>query len=207
MLFLRARRGARLCKRCVLLNPNMIYFFNFIDKVSSFELKLSILIRVEVGYDADIIIFDDINVKYTIVSDKAVISLVHLPKSCLPAFLKASFENAGKQEYMNENSISHTDRVMVIIEKNFKNLNVSQIAEKAHCDSDYLNRFFKSKLGITLKHYLVLRKLAEAQKLLSQGKSVKETCRLAGYNDYSNFLRIFKKHLGYTPWEFEVRRK
>lgn len=122
-------------------------------------------------------------------------------------FLKSSFENAGEQEYMDENSISHTDRLMMIIEKNFKNLTVSEIAEKAHCDSDYLNRLFKSKLDITVKHYLVLRKLAEAQKLLGQGKSVKETCHLAGFNDYSNFLRTFKKHLGYTPGEFEGRKK
>ena len=71
-------------------------------------------------------------------------------------FLKSSFENAGEQEYMDENSISHTDRLMMIIEKNFKNLTVSEIAEKAHCDSDYLNRLFKSKLDITVKHYLVL---------------------------------------------------
>ena len=120
--------------------------------------------------------------------------------------LKSCFACAARPEYMDESSISHTDRMMIIIEKNFKKLTVSQIAELAHCNSDYLNRIFKAKLGITVKHYLILRKLAEAQKYLCLGKSVKETCYLAGFKDYSNFLRTFKKHLGYTPGEFEGRK-
>lgn len=123
------------------------------------------------------------------------------------AFLKGCFQEVAKPEFMDENSISHTDRMMIIIEKNFKTLSVSQIAELAHCDSDYLNRLFKAKLGITVKHYLLLRKLTEAQKYLCQGKSVKETCYLAGFKDYSNFLRTFKKHLGCSPGTFEGREK
>ena len=121
-------------------------------------------------------------------------------------FVKSCFAGAAKLEYMDESSISHTDRMMIIIEKNFKTLTVSQIAELAHCNSDYLNRLFKAKLGITVKHYLLLRKLTEAQKYLCLGKSVKEACYLSGFGDYSNFLRTFKKYLGYTPGEFEGRK-
>ena len=89
----------------------------------------------------------------------------------------------------------------MIIEKGFQNLTVSEVAELAHYNSDHLNRVFKSEMGVTVKHYLVLRKLAEAQKFLCMGKSVKEACSLSGFNNYSNFLRTFKKYMGYTPGE------
>lgn len=118
-------------------------------------------------------------------------------------FLRMCFQNPHIAEYMDEASISHTDRVIGIIEKNFRTLTVSQIADRAHCSSDYLNRVFKSDTGIPISTYLILRKLAEAQKYLYLGKSVKETCYLSGFNDYANFLRTFKKYVGYTPGEFE----
>ena len=121
------------------------------------------------------------------------------------SFLRVCFADSVSPEYMDKDAISHTDRIMMIIEKDFRNLNVSQIAERAHSNSDHLNRVFKTKMGITVKRYLVLRKLAEAQKYLCMGKSVKEACYLSGFNDYSNFMRTFKKCLGYTPGRFESR--
>ena len=93
----------------------------------------------------------------------------------------------------------------MIIEKGFRNLTVSEVAEFAHYNSDHLNRVFRAEMGVTVKHYLVLRKLAEAQKYLCMGKSVKEACKLSGFNNYSNFLRTFKKYMGYTPGEISSK--
>lgn len=123
------------------------------------------------------------------------------------SFLRVCLADCKPPEYMDKEAISHTDRIMMIIEKEFNSISVSQIAERAHCNSDHLNRVFKMKMGITVKRYLVLRKLAEAQKYLCMGKSVKEACYLSGFNDYSNFLRTFKRYLGYTPGKFEGREK
>jgi len=117
------------------------------------------------------------------------------------AFLRVCFTKADYAEFLEKDAISHTDKIIMIIEKGFQNLTVSEVAELAHYNSDHLNRVFKSEMGVTVKHYLVLRKLAEAQKHLCMGKSVKEACKLSGFNDYSNFLRTFKKYMGYTPGE------
>ena len=116
-------------------------------------------------------------------------------------FLRKRFTETNIANYMDETDISHTDKIIMIIEKGFHNLNVSDVAELAHYNSDHLNRVFKSEMGVTVKHYLLLRKLAEAQKYLCMGKSVKEACNLSGFNNYSNFLRTFKKYMGYTPGE------
>lgn len=118
-------------------------------------------------------------------------------------FLRSCFMNAVYAEFLETDDISHTDRILMIIEKNFSTLTVSQIAQLSHYNSDHLNRVFKAETGFTVKHYLLLRKLAEAQKYLCMGKSVKEACKLSGFNNYSNFLRTFKKYIGYTPGKFE----
>jgi len=120
-------------------------------------------------------------------------------------FLRKRFEETNIAEYMDETDISHTDKIIMIIEKGFRNITVSEVAGLAHYNSDHLNRVFKSEMGVTVKHYLLLRKLAESQKYLCMGKSVKEACKMSGFNNYSNFLRTFKKYMGYTPGEISSK--
>ncbi|MBQ4527645.1 MAG: helix-turn-helix transcriptional regulator [Clostridia bacterium] len=119
------------------------------------------------------------------------------------AFLKGCFEKPHEAEYMSEKNISNTDRIIKHIEKNFRSATVADIASKLYSNRDHLNRVFKEETGITMSKYLIMRKLAEAQKHLYLGKSVKEACFLSGFNDYANFLRTFKKYEGYSPSDFE----
>lgn len=121
----------------------------------------------------------------------------------LLSFVKKCFETPKEMEYMDERSISYTDRIMKLIEKDFRTVTVAEIATKLYTNRDHLNRIFKDDAGITLNRYLIMRKLAEAQKHLYMGQSVKEACILAGFNDYANFLRTFKKYEGYTPGDFD----
>lgn len=121
----------------------------------------------------------------------------------LLSFVRKCFETPKEMEYMDESSISYTDRIMKLIEKDFRTITVAEIATKLYSNRDHLNRIFKEDTGITLNRYLILRKLAEAQKHLYMGQSVKEACILAGFNDYANFLRTFKKYEGYTPGDFD----
>ena len=50
--------------------------------------------------------------------------------------------------------------------------------------------------------YILVRRVALAKSLLAQGYTVAETCHLSGFNDYSNFIRTFKKVTGATPGKF-----
>ena len=119
------------------------------------------------------------------------------------SFLREAFENPKKTEYLDEGAVSYTDQVMKLIEQNFKTASVADIAAAIHANEDYINRVFKEETGITVKQYLIMRKLAEAKKYLYLGKSVKEACVLSGFRDYANFLRTFKKYEGYSPKELD----
>ena len=118
-------------------------------------------------------------------------------------FLKKVFANPQKKDMLDENKLSYSDRVMNIIEHNFKTITVSEIADRIFVNEDYINRLFKEETGQTIVNYLIKRKLAEAKKYIYLGKSVKDACILSGFRDYSNFLRMFKKYEGYCPSELD----
>ncbi len=101
---------------------------------------------------------------------------------------------------------SWSDKALGYIEKNFRKISVLGIASSLYVNEDYLNKIFKAETGITLNNYIILRKIAEAKKLLYLGHSVKETCVLSGFNDYANFIRTFKRIEGCSPGSFEIQK-
>ena len=119
------------------------------------------------------------------------------------SFLKGCFENPIRTEYLEDEELSYSDKVMRVIERDFKTATVADIAAKIFMNEDYANRIFKEETGTTIKQYLLMRKLAETKKYLFLGKSIKEACVLSGFHDYANFMRIFKKYEGYSPKELE----
>lgn len=121
----------------------------------------------------------------------------------LLSFLKSCFEHPRRTVYMDEDELTYADKVMRQIEQSFQTASVSEIADRIFVNEDYANRVFKEETGITIKKYLTMRKIAEAKKYLFLGKSAREACVLAGFNDYANFMRTFKKYEGYTPGGLE----
>ncbi len=96
-------------------------------------------------------------------------------------------------------AVSIPEQALAVIEEDFKSLRISDISEKLYIGSSYLSTLFKEEYGITLEHYLIIRKIAEAKKYLYMGVPVSKACELSGFNDYSNFIRTFKKFEGCSP--------
>lgn len=114
-------------------------------------------------------------------------------------FLKKAFASNEKTEYLDEEHVSYVDGVLKFIEHNFKDVTVSDIAKRNNIDGDYLNRLFKQETDTSIKSYIIIRKLTEAKKYIWLGKTVRESCHMAGFKDYANFARVFKKYEGYPP--------
>lgn len=81
-------------------------------------------------------------------------------------------------------------------------ISLSDIASALSVDRFYLDKLFKKEMGTTIYNYVLLKRLNQARVLLAQGLSVGEACAGAGFNDYSNFIRTFKKYIGITPARF-----
>lgn len=84
-------------------------------------------------------------------------------------------------------------------------LNLDYLAKEMSLDKYYLSHLFKQNTGSTVYQYILTKRIALAKQLLLEGTSVTETCQLTGFNDYSNFIRTFKKATGVSPGNFTIR--
>lgn len=68
--------------------------------------------------------------------------------------------------------------------------------------SKYISSVFHKNMGMTLREYIISRRVEFAKKLLSEGKNVSEACELSGFGDYSNFIRTFTMIAGISPGKY-----
>ncbi len=118
-------------------------------------------------------------------------------------FIAYKFEN---DTVLDQNFAPETeaDKILDFIERNFRSqISVSQLAKDMALSESQLYRMFTRETGMTIKEYLIKRRIAEAKKMLQQGFSVKKACFGSGFNDYSNFIKSFKKLEGHSPGQTE----
>ena len=105
-----------------------------------------------------------------------------------------------------------SDRVKKVkryIYDHFKDdVSLTSMAELAEMSPSAFSRFFKSQTGSTLSDYIIDIRLGNAAHLLvDTAKSVSDICNECGFNNQSNFNRIFKAKRGVTPRDFRAMFK
>jgi AraC-like DNA-binding protein len=94
----------------------------------------------------------------------------------------------------------HVSRVENYIRSNYMlPLRVEDIAGKLNLNRRYLGRLFKEHTGHTIQEFLIEVRLEAASMHLRRGCSVAEAARLCGYEDVSNFSKMFKRRYGIPP--------
>lgn len=83
-------------------------------------------------------------------------------------------------------------------------IRVEHIARQLNLDRRYLSRLFKEKTGMSMQQYLLNVRMDEANTYLRQGYSVKECAHMVGYEDVSNFSKLYKKHFGKSPAHHKI---
>lgn len=63
----------------------------------------------------------------------------------------------------------------------------------------HFSHAFKRQTGASPYHYILVKRIALAKQLLSEGHSCTQACEQAGFGDYNNFSRTFKKYVGAIP--------
>ena len=96
------------------------------------------------------------------------------------------------------------DEILVFINQHYKeDLNVSHIAEVFSIHKSYLSHLFTQHVGMSLWNYVILRRIHAFNDLLRKGLSIEEAAYQVGFQNYSNFFRLYKKHTGMTPMQFK----
>ena len=90
------------------------------------------------------------------------------------------------------------------IQKNYqKTIRLKDISAITHMSISRLSVLFKEKTGISFTRYLIYYRIEKAcQLLLSSDMQMKEISTMVGYDDYSQFVKMFRKVVGITPQEY-----
>ena len=83
-------------------------------------------------------------------------------------------------------------------------LTLDTIAKNAYVSVNQLCRLFNRYCSTTVAKYIISKRITEAKKLLGEGKSVTDTAFMCGFNDYANFIRVFKKTVGVPPGKYKT---
>ena len=98
-------------------------------------------------------------------------------------------------------------KVCDYIEKNFQDsVKLSDVAKLVNMSESAFSHFFKKKTGCSFIDYLNSVRIGKAsQMLIDTTHSINEICYSCGFNNLSNFIRIFKKFKGPTPSEYRSK--
>lgn len=112
----------------------------------------------------------------------------------------ASFNNTDPYTY----SSVRVEKTYDYMNKNFdKVIGLNEVARLANMSEASFSRFFKSHTGITFIDSLTEIRLGHASRMLIDTTlSIAEIAYNCGFNNISNFNRIFKKKKKCTPKEF-----
>ncbi len=79
--------------------------------------------------------------------------------------------------------------------------NVSEMASFLHISERHLFRLFEKDIGLPIKHYVLQRRVLQAQRTISANSAIKleAVSEAVGFRQYSLFHRAFKKFTGVPP--------
>ena len=100
-------------------------------------------------------------------------------------------------------------KVQKFINESYKtNIRLEQLSDMVNMTPTAFSRFFKLRTGKTLSDYITEIRIGHASRMLVDTQySIAEICYDCGFNNLSNFNRIFKKKKDCSPKEFRDNYK
>ena len=78
-------------------------------------------------------------------------------------------------------------------------ITLSDLAVHVARSSSAVSHLFREKMGVSPKQYILQKKLALAEQMIRSGMPPTVAAVEIGYDNYSNFYRMYKKQLGVSP--------
>lgn len=118
-----------------------------------------------------------------------------------------NYKILSSSSFANLDDSSDSRRIQKIYEyinKKYKEpIHIDELAEVVGMTYVSLSRFFKLRVGKTISDYIIDIRLGHASRLLvDTTNSIAEICFECGFNNLSNFNRLFKKKKNCSPKEF-----
>lgn len=103
----------------------------------------------------------------------------------------------------SEHVVSHNDQIKNIIlylnEHLTEPLPLEEVAERFYISKGHLCRSFKKHTGFTVNGYITYKRLLLVKELTEKGCSWIEASEEAGFGNYSNFYKLYRRTYGHSP--------
>lgn len=84
-----------------------------------------------------------------------------------------------------------------------KNISLKDVAYEFNFSKEYLARYFKKRMGMSMQEYINYLRISDAKQLLCNSNlNIKEIAHELGFIDEKYFLKLFKKYENLTPRKF-----
>lgn len=104
---------------------------------------------------------------------------------------------------LEEGSPSLVSQVLDYIGEAYQEeLTLDGLAQRFYVSKFYLSHEFRQEVGVSLYHYIQLKRLLIARQMLRSGIAPGVVCQSCGFGDYANFYRAFRSVYGVSPREF-----
>lgn len=128
-------------------------------------------------------------------------------------FLTLLFLNQGRNQYTNKSEMSPMEKkiysITSYIHAHFsEDLSLDTLAQKFYISSCYLSHQFKDITGFTLTDYIQMTRVRNIQSLLINTRvPITEAALSCGFASFSQFNRVFQKHIGMSPSQYRKRNQ
>ena len=111
--------------------------------------------------------------------------------------LKYNYSDTAITEHITD---ATTQKIIDYINANYlQNITIKSISESLNFSETYISHKFKEIMHISIYKYILQKKLVHAHRLISTGTPATDAASLCGFNEYSGFYKIYKKHFGCSP--------
>ena len=117
-------------------------------------------------------------------------------------------EKSDSQNTVNSTENTVINNVLEFLNNHFKEeISIDTVSEEFNINKSYLSHLFKDCVGTSVWNYVIFRRISYFNDIVNKGINIEQASRLAGFNNYSNFFRLYKKHTGITPTEYKKKKK
>lgn len=115
-------------------------------------------------------------------------------------------EATHKHEKCAQKTEEIVDALVVYIRAHLsERLSLTDLAWQAGLNPNYLNKVFKARVGETVNKFIIKERMQLAARLLEEGQAKSYAiAESLGYDNYANFVNMFKKTFGVSPGDYRL---
>jgi AraC-like DNA-binding protein len=114
--------------------------------------------------------------------------------------LNKAFKAFIPEKVEPKKNVEIVEKVIRFIEKNIeKDITLDMLSNELFISKYYLSRIFSLYMNISVKQYILIKKMHYANALMQNGMTANQASLQVGYNYYASFFHSYKKVFGCPP--------